>query len=278
MLQFIKHDLEYPPLVIGKYVNPQIADKLVELGIGFIDTAGNAFINRPPLYVFIRGHKAAEVGQQKQMPPAIRTFKPTGLKIIYALLCHPGLEKKTYREIAAVSGVALGTVNWIMRELKELGYLLNNSPKGQRLIQKAVLLQRWTTIYPDQLRPKYVMGRYHAEQGWSRKTKLNPAEAQWGGEVAAAKLMHDAAPQQITIYATPQGISNLLSENGLHEDEGGNVEILRRFWGSGPIWPDEHIVPPILIYSDLLATGNREAMELAKEIYEKHLVPLIGES
>ena len=55
-------------------------------------------------------------------PPLKRTFKPAGLKVIYGFLCNPGLENKTYREIAAETDVALGTVDWIMKELKELGF------------------------------------------------------------------------------------------------------------------------------------------------------------
>jgi hypothetical protein len=41
------------------------------------------------------------------------------LKVIYGFLCNPGLENRTYREIAAETDVALGTVDWIMKELKE---------------------------------------------------------------------------------------------------------------------------------------------------------------
>ena len=274
MLQLVKDGLEYPPLVIGQYVNPQIADTLKDLGICFIDTAGNAFINRSPLYIFIRGNKATEI---KQAQPAIRTFKATGLKIIYALICHPGLEKRTYREIAAVSDVALGTVNWIMGELKELGYLSHNPYSGQQLVQKSILLQRWAMLYPDQLRPKQILGRYRTAPDWWQKTNLYPVEAQWAGEAAAARLGVDLEPQHTIVYVTTEGMSRLLTDHGLSADEDGNVEFVRRFWGNGPIWLKEDTVPPLLIYADLLATGTRTSMEAAKRIYEENLAPLIGD-
>lgn len=54
-------------------------------------------------------------------------------------------------------------VNWVMRELKELGFLLEKGEgRGReiRLIHKERLLERWITAYVEQLRPKLVLGRY----------------------------------------------------------------------------------------------------------------------
>ena len=38
-------------ILVTRYINPIIADKLKELGIAFLDTAGNAYIHEPPLPV-----------------------------------------------------------------------------------------------------------------------------------------------------------------------------------------------------------------------------------
>jgi len=157
LLLMDKERLPHPLLVIAKYINPQIAEQLVHDGVEFIDTAGNVFINQPPLYIFVKGNRPPEIPGQT---PVKRAFKPTGLKMIYTFLCNPGLENKTFREIAATSGVALGTVNWIVKELKELGFLLDMGKRGYKLIQKDVLLQRWLTAYPEQLKPKQMLGRY----------------------------------------------------------------------------------------------------------------------
>ena len=92
-----KGEFDHPLLLVTKYINPQLVDELKQNGTEFIDTAGNAFIDQPPLYIFVKGNKPAIV----KVLPAIRAFKPAGLKVIYAFLCNPGLENKTYREIAA---------------------------------------------------------------------------------------------------------------------------------------------------------------------------------
>jgi hypothetical protein len=155
--------------------------------------------------------------------------------------------------------------------------LLDMGKRGQRLIQKENLLQRWVTAYPEQLRPKLTLGRFRGEYGWWQQKTLDPFKAQWGGEVAAAKLTQYLQPQIITIYATPQELDQLLIKNRLKRDQTGDVEILKRFWKPAEIWKYEDLVHPILIYADLLATGNERNIETAKMIYDQHIVQLIRE-
>ncbi len=268
-----KGEFDHPLLLVTKYINARLADELKQNGTEFIDTAGNAFLNQPPLYIFVKGNKPDIV----KTPPTKRTFKPAGLRVIFAFLCNPGLENKTYREIAAETGVALGTVDWIMKELKELRFLLDMGKRGQRLIQKENLLQRWVTAYPEQLRPKLTLGRFRGEYGWWQQKTLGPFKAQWGGEVAAAKLTQYLQPQIITIYTAPQELDQLLIRNRLKRDQTGDVEILKKFWKPPEIWKHEDLVHPILIYADLLATGNERNIETAKMIYDQHIVQLIRE-
>ena len=269
-----KADLRHPLLLVTRYINPQLADELKQNGTEFVDAAGNTFINQPPLYVFIKGNKPGIV---IKAPPPKRTFKPAGLKVIYGFLCNPGLENKTYREIAAETDVALGTVDWIMKELKELGFLLDMGKRGLRLLQKEKLLQRWVTAYPEQLRPKLTLGHFRGDPEWWRQKKLDPLKAQWGGEVAAERLTQYLQPQIVTIYTTPQQLNQLLAENRLRKDETGDVEILKRFWKPPEMWQHKDLVHPILIYADLLATGNERNIETAKMVYDQHIVQLIRE-
>lgn len=197
--------------------------------------------------------------------------------MIYGFLCNPGLENKPYRDIAAATSVALGTVDWIMKELKELGFLLDMGKAGLKLIRKDILLQRWVTGYPEQLRPKLLVGRYRGQQGWWQQKRLDPQKAQWGGEVAAARLTQYLQPELITIYTTAREINQFLLENKLKKDLAGDVEILEKFWKPKEAQPDEDLVHPVLVYADLLATGNQRNMETAKILYEQYIVRLIRE-
>lgn len=284
-----KDKLPYPMLLVTDYVTTWMAEQLKKEDIQFIDVAGNAYINQPPFYIFIKGNRPPDV-----FPRLTRAFKPTGLKVIYAFLCNPDLLNKTYRDIARTADVALGTVGWIIRDLKEMGYLLDMGKRGYKLIRKEDLLTRWLTDYPEKLRPKLLLGRFRGPQDWWQHKNLDLQYAQWGGEVAAAKLTKYLKPQIITIYITPQQLTPLLTENRLKKDPEGDIEILRRFWThtlflweyrrkklpvpmamGRPVLED--VVNPVLIYADLMATGDKRNIETAKVVYEQHLVQYLRE-
>lgn len=108
-------------ILVVDFVPPTLADQLKQMNMAFIDEAGNAYVNLPGLYVFVKGNRPAEGFAQRGRQ---RAFKPTGLRVIYALLCNPGLENRTYREIAAAANVALGTVHWAMKDLAAQGYVM----------------------------------------------------------------------------------------------------------------------------------------------------------
>ncbi len=261
-------------LLVTRYVTAQMAEQLKQDDIQFIDTAGNGYINHPPLYIFVKGNKPPDIFRH---PPLKRAFKPAGLRVIYTFLCNPGLENKPYRYIAKLADVALGTVGWIIRDLKEMGYLLDMGKRGYKLIQKEDLWKRWLTDYPEKLRPKLILGHFRGHYNWWQQNTLNPIYAQWGGEVAAAKLTKYLQPQVITIYTTPQQLNPLLIENRLKKDPEGDVEILKRFWAPLEIRQYEDTVHPILIYADLMATGHQRNIETAKMIYEQYLIRYIKE-
>lgn len=269
-----KQKLPYPLLLIAKYVNPLMAEELKKKHIEFIDAAGNGFINQPPTYIFVKGNRPPEMPGKAPN----KTFKPTGLKILYAFLCNPGLECAPFREIAEKANVALGTVGWFMRDLKELGFLIDMGGKGYRLLQKNTLFQRWITAYTEQLRPKQILGRYKGvDNGWWEKKELHNLNAKWGGEAAAAKLTKYLRPEAITIYTKTEHLNKLLLECKLKKDPAGEVEILNQFWNYDETVEYRDLVNPILVYADLIATGNQRNIETAKMIYDEHIIRLIRE-
>src|SRR3990170_9121344 len=71
-----KGEFDPPLLLVAKYINTQLADELKQNGTEFLDTAGNKFINQPPLYIFVKGNKPDTI----KIPPPKRTFKPPGLR------------------------------------------------------------------------------------------------------------------------------------------------------------------------------------------------------
>jgi hypothetical protein len=261
-------------LLVTDYVNPELAEVMKNQGIFFIDAAGNAFIDATPIYIFVKGEKPTKIVKAK---PVKRVFKPGGLKLIFALLNNPGMEKATYRDMAKAANVALGTVDFVMTELKELGFLIDMAEKGRQLLKTGQLLRRWVEAYPENLKPKLVQENFMTNaHHWWKDIKPADFDLFWGGEIAAAKLTGHLKPERYTIY-TDHLPGKLIYQFKFQKDPNGNVEFVTPFWTFGWELAEKKVVPPLLIYADLIATGDARAIEAAEIIYDNYLTRLIRE-
>lgn len=259
--------------LVSMYVNPSQADKLRQLGIEFFDAAGNASFQQKGLNVFIAGRKPQA---PKSLGRPARAFNPTGSRLVFTLLCQPGLENKSYREMAKEAGISLGAVNWIINDLKSLGHLVDFGARGRRLVNRKELLKRWTSAYPEQLRPKLILGRFKTEHAhnWWQKADL-PPDAFWGGEVAGKLLTKYLRPETVTIYSE-SNLPKLQVKHRLQRDPTGAVELLRRFWKFDH-WDEKNLqtAPPLLVYADLLSTADDRNLETAEIIYGQYIARLV---
>ena len=270
-----KHKREHgPTALVAYYINPSQAEKLRELGIEFFDTAGNVFLKQEGLHVFVSGRKGRESNTRE--PRRGRAFNATGSRLIFALLCNPGLEEKPYRQLAKEAGISLGAVNWIMSDLKSLGHLIDNGTRGRRIQNRKELLKRWVAAYPEQLRPKLLIGRYHKEgaRDWWQNAEL-PPDTFWAGEIAAAMITRYLRPEIVTIYSETN-LPSLQAQYGLRRSSDGEIELLRRFWAFDN-WDeqDKHVVPPLLIYADLIRTADDRNLETAEILYDQCIARLV---
>jgi len=273
MIQY-RNMLPGPLLLVTNHVNDVMGKYLKEFGFEFIDTAGNAYINQPPVYIDISGHKLKDKYQNTR--PG-QVFRPTGLKVVFAFLCDPPLVKKDYRTIAHTAGVALGNVGWIIVDLKRQGFILEMGRHGRKLIQKQRLLNRFVEEYPTKLRQQLFLGKFRGNQDWLDERNLVLEDALWGGEIAAARMGNYLKPETITVYVKQQRLNDFLIKNRLKRDAAGEVEILKLFWDLADRAEYKGLVHPILIYADLIATANQRNIEAAKAIYEQDIVRFIRE-
>jgi hypothetical protein len=269
-------------MLVADYVDPKMADRLRELEIPYIDTAGNVYINEKPLYVLVKTTRA----QANREPGAKKTeirgraFNPTGLKVVYAFMKNEKLLNAPYREIAEQADVALGTVGWVMNDLKQGRFLVEIPHKKRQLKNKQDLLEKWVTAYLEKLRPKLFVGTYTAENEywWQAFNYLKTEyDAQWGGEVAAAKLTGYLRPEKVIVYLPKFGGEDLFQQQRFRKDPNGNIQVFRAFWERDPKDKNDILdtVDPIIVYADLLETGDVRNLEAAKLLYQNELTEFI---
>ncbi|MAY35836.1 MAG: hypothetical protein CMN84_07020 [Spongiibacteraceae bacterium] len=283
-------------MLVADYINPAMAERLRKLGIHFLDTVGNAYINKPPLYIWVINKKPNQAHKQLK-EGGNRAFDATGLKVVFGVLCNPGLVAAPYRKIAEQTDVALGTVGWVVNGLKEAGYLLDRGKKkDRRLTERQKLLERWVEAYPEKLQPKLKLGEFVADNPhWWEAVDTEKYDAFWGGEIAAAKYTGYLKPKMATVYLPEARRGQFLADARLrkapdHVGAGNRVKVYGTFWRPDRVNANREIkdtkaiekyltgvAPPILVYADLIATGDGRNREAARMIHERYIAEHLRE-
>jgi hypothetical protein len=263
--------LKPPALLLTDYVTPQMAKLLRDAGIAFADTAGNAYLEFAGNILYVTGN----VPEQRPRPEkVVRAFQATGLRVVFALLCAPEFITRPTRELAATLAVANGTVGRVIDDLAHLGFVTTTGKRNRRLHNMKELLERWVMMYPVHLRPTLLRRRLTTDQpDWWKKEKFDPQHVVLGGEPAADRLTQYLKPGTVTLYARgePRPVNEMVARHGLRTDPAGEVEVLEAFWPAEIAGEKPGLAPTLLIYADLLATGDTRRIETAKLIYDDYL-------
>jgi hypothetical protein len=255
------------PLLVAPYITEAMAEECRRIDLPFADTAGNLFVRTGTTLLYILGRPRPD-----HMGRAQRGLTPAGMKIIFALLCRPQLAGMAYRQIGAAAQVALGAVGPVLQDLKMRGFLGRRGKGAATLERVEDLLSEWVIEYPAILRPKLNGRRYTADQNRFLALDLKPLEAYWGGEVAAERLTRYLKAQHLLVYTRGE-VKDLLIQGRMRLAADGDIEILNTFWNPELDHTEKPLAPPLLVYADLMMTGDTRNLETAKILYEQYIQP-----
>ena len=255
-----------PVLLVAKYINPNMFDKLVGLGLNILDCAGNCHIrymngNVPVFHLTNKGEKNVFANEK-----AYPVFQDAGIKVIFYLLQDKNNVNNAYREIQENTGVALGTVKNVIDELVARNFILPTN-KGRILKNRKALLDLWVENYNQVLKPKLLIGRMAFRTNEQRIKWLAmelPEGMYWGGESAANIIDNYLEPGAFEIY-TDVPTAYLMKTGFVKQDANGEIKVYQKYWK----WETEnHLAPLILVYADLMGSGNSRCLEAANRLME----------
>ena len=255
-------------IVIAKKIYPKIREALREQEIAYLEENGNFFFKKDPVYIWIDGKKELEFDKAR----TDRAFTRTGLKVIFEFLLDENLINAPYRDIARKTKAGLGNINYIMNGLKKEGFLLLMNKGNYRLLNKKQLLEKWIAAYPQKLKPVQAIGKFRflKEKDFNawKSLVIPPMKTWWGGEPAGDLLTAYLQPARLTLY-TVEPREELIRRYRLIPDEDGRIEVYQRFWYTDQV--NDNCVPPLLVYADLMNTGEARCLETAKKVYDDYL-------
>ncbi len=288
-------------LVIGDYINDDDAQRFRESDINYLDNVGNAYLNVAPLYVLIQGRKPQD---NLSINKAAKLFTETGLRVIFALLVREDLLNASYRKIADQAGVSMGTIGWVLRELKNQGFIATRKSR-HAWIQRNKLVKLWVEEYPS-LRIKFSVGCYYTQDvNWWKHCHLSQYGGVLGGDVSAIALAMDFHPTKAEVFIDKHRHNDLIRDLDLiaakeierlgskvAEQGLAKIEIMNKFWGEDLASKvasqvdnmadqqnktgqqnkmDQRKVHPLLTYASLMDSWDPKSRELAANLAREFL-------
>jgi hypothetical protein len=253
-----------PLLVMAKYITPAAKDILKSSGINYIDSFGNAFIALNSLKMYVEKGDARPVYNDYN-----QIFTATGAKVLFHLLANEDNINSNYRHLSFLSGVSLGSVSKLMHGLFKESFAVKIKSRKFQLVKKDELMERWIILLNEKILPAQKIGNFRFRNTNWKDVYLSP-DTKWAGEPAAALITKYLNPEKFTLF-TFASKNEIISGMQMLPDPAGEITIYKPFWNAIEHEFDLPIVHPLIVYAQLVYSGNSRNKETADIIYHKHL-------
>lgn len=271
---YINLSKNYSPLLVASdYITPNAKEFLKQNKINYIDSFGNVFLNLKNLKIYVEQGNAKPVYNKYS-----DVFTQAGGQILFHLLQDPGKINDTYRHLAEISNVSLGSVSKTINGLLNEGFAVKwSSDKKYQLVRREELLEKWVSLLNEKILPAYRIGTYSFSKNRFEIIETDPEfETLWGSESGAAMLTSHLNPEKYSLF-TNRPKQDLIKNYRLIPKEDGEITIYRPFWKQGSCCKgheDSHVIAhPLLIYAELLYSKNDRNLETVKIIFDEYIKP-----
>lgn len=270
-----------PGLLMTEHVTPGIAKELRRLHAQFIDAAGNAFLERDGLFIWVTGNRPERVHEREP-----RRLHTASLKLLCVLLQHDPLllDAMNHRDLAQAAGIALGGVGRILREFERREWIRRTGPDAMTLQPEAAMLRRWDEGYAEILRPRLFLQACRMKKGGQvrdlvprlAKAKLHE-HVTLGGELGAALLTEHLRPTTATLHIADIEAREVMRRLDLLPDRAGDVVLIRAFGTRNATLEKAkkaaHLADPLLQRAELLVRRDDRLREVAEMLRTEHIEP-----
>lgn len=262
-------------VVVSDYINQELGERLRAANVNYIDRIGNAYLDLPPTFILIEGKLPKQTSQYSR---TAKLFTETGMKVICALLTNDNLLNANYRTVADHAGVSMGTIGWVLRELRDQNFT-SEEYRSRTWKNKIKLIETWVSEYPTLSVKHHLCTRYTLNSQWWKTLDVTEYGGLLGGELASLEQLGrtDVKPREGLIYVDKSEYRRLVKDMRLvlaehvSNDSFIKVEVRSKYWGltgqSDLLSSSTH---PFITYADLMETWDPSNIELAKQISAKY--------
>jgi hypothetical protein len=270
------------PMVAAQFMGPNRRALLREMGIGYIDMAGNIYLRAPGVFIEREG-KRNPFGYGRE---GLNPYSDKASIILRVLLNEPSRRWKI-REIAKAGEISPGWVSRVVDSLVERGLVEFSRQNGVALLRGEDMLKEWADIY-DWHRNKFYHYYCHALDFREILDKISRLNLHKGRMIA---LGFQAGAYLVSPYSTFNQVHLLVdgpSFDMIHPDierqleleprkEGANLILVRPYYKYSALFGARKIenwwvVSDVQLYLDLNKYPLR-GQEQAEHLLEKVIRP-----
>ena len=270
------------PMVAAHFMGPNRRALLKEMGIGYIDMAGNVYLRAPGVLIDREG-KGNAFGYR---PQGLNPYSDKASIILRVLMNEPGRNWKI-REMARAGGINPGWTSRVVDSLVERGLIEFNRQSGVALLRGEDMLKEWADIY-DWRRNRFYYYYCHALDFRGVLERVARLDLDEEGKVA---LGFQAGAYLVSPYATFDQVHVLIdgiSFDSIRPDierqlglesrrEGANLILVRPYYKHSALFGVRKVekwwvVSDLQLYLDLNKYPLR-GREQAEHLLEKVIRP-----
>jgi len=270
-------------ILLTEYLPRKRQEILRESEIGFIDSAGNTWIDSGDLLIDRRGNKPSNTSSQG----SIQSVFADKATLVSRLLFYSGA--RGVREISTMlddSGFSLtpGYVSKVVNSLIAEHYA-KRTEDGIELINKELFLEDWVNVYKRKRVQREAEGWYYPAAGSDGLARMVGSRL---GESGA--LTDRAGTFFVDPYASFESVDILVRDKGsvvetLRDmgaspvDRGANINVIKPYYSVSSFFGSREvkgvrIASDIQLYLDL-SHQPRRGLEAAEHLYQQRILPTI---
>lgn len=257
------------PVVVAPRIGPEVGQVIRAAGAGYVDARGNLDVSIGPGYIAQIQGRSAEVGATRG-----RSLGLAGYRVLFTILALPQQVWPSTRALAAAAGVSRQPARDAVNRLQAEATMVRTSRGYQLLVQHYErVLEAWLGGYLHVVRPKL-------ELAVLRRPEVAPDDLEravaplldgvspgwrYGGTAAGFRLSGHYRGGNTVVHLA-DAPSNLARDLRARPDPSGNLIVMAIPSAAAMASPRDDVVHPLLIYTELMATGDERARDSARDL------------
>ena len=256
-------------LLLLPVVDAALGRRLRDRGVAYVDRHGNADIRAPGLFIHVEGRRRATAARRSDVHGGYggRISTPSGLRVVFALLCVPDLRQSPVRDVARAAAVSVGSAQQALHALRQQDYLVPAGRPQRALGRRGDLIRLWALGYRERLVGTLATRFVTAPTPplLLAETLMERTDATLAGDAVAPTVRNGTG---VVVFDRPPWADVVRVGRLRTAAEATDMVLRERFWDESLLMVGP-TAPPLLTAAELLCTVDPRLREAGEQVLDE---------